>query len=464
MRSNKKYSSVLIVAVLFLFVFIYNVTLKAYFDAEVQRSSQILVDERDPHRVSVVEDDSSAGLNFRPVRHVILSRSEEEFNRHNVLIPNYLYPVGSGSLLDDFSRCRMSNCFDFSRCKANDLLRVHIVPSRPSSHDVLNETQGENNQIHRSILEVIRRSKHFEPNPERACIFVLEDDTLDRDPLSPSFRSGVGSYLKRDGRYGMNYLIFNLYSGTWPDYSENDFGGLQFGAAIIAKASNSLSYHRPDFDISLPLFSHAHPFSSSQSYGQDLRSNDRIHIHKNRTYLLTFKGKRYVYGSGSNTRNSLYHLDNGKDVIMLTTCRHGKRWQDSSDSRCTGEEIRYTQYDFVKLMKESKFCLTPRGRRLGSFRYLESLSHGCIPVVLSDSWVKPFDELIYWPDATVQIQEDLLLQTTDFLRDVSTGVMNEMEQNCINIYEKYFATIETITLTTLSIIEKRIKNQVGNIA
>lgn len=58
-------------------------------------------------------------------------------------------------------------------------------------------------------------------------------------------------------------------------------------------------------------------------------------------YLLSFKGKRYVHGIGSETRNSLYHLYNEKDVVLVTTCRHGKSWKELKDERCDEDNITY---------------------------------------------------------------------------------------------------------------------------
>ncbi len=52
----------------------------------------------------------------------------------------------------------------------------------------------------------------------------------------------------------------------------------------------------------------------------------------------------------------------------------------------------------------------PRGRRLGSYRFLEVLQAACIPVLLSNGIVMPFHEVIDWNRVTIWGDERLLLQ------------------------------------------------------
>jgi cell division protein ZapA (FtsZ GTPase activity inhibitor) len=107
-------------------------------------------------------------------------------------------------------------------------------------------------------------------------------------------------------------------------------------------------------------------------------------------------------------------------------------------------------------MSNSTFCLIPRGRRLASFRFLESLSFKCIPIILSNSWILPFNEVIDWSDCVIQSDERLLLQIPEQLRQISKQKIFKMQSKCLEIYEKYFSSIESIVMTALNIIEERI--------
>ncbi|KAG8178128.1 hypothetical protein JTE90_025242 [Oedothorax gibbosus] len=225
--------------------------------------------------------------------------------------------------------CTLRTCFDLSRCGPDREFRVYVYPA--------SDGDPTPSPTYQKILNAIRDSRHYTPDPTLACLFVLGLDTLDRDVLSPDYVPDLQSRLDtlRHWNNGRNHVIFNLYSGTWPDYAENL--GFDYGEAILAKASMSVANYRPGFDVSIPLFSKSHPERGGErGY---VGSGD---LPVDKKYLLVFKGKRYLYGIGSETRNSLYHLNNGKDIVLLTTCKHGKKWKEMKDPRC---ELENKEYD-----------------------------------------------------------------------------------------------------------------------
>jgi hypothetical protein len=48
---------------------------------------------------------------------------------------------------------------------------------------------------------------------------------------------------------------------------------------------------------------------------------------------------------------------------------------------------------FLELMRRARTCLVPRGAGLHSYRIAEASSCGCVPVVLADEWVMPFEDV-----------------------------------------------------------------------
>nr|XP_033788938.1 exostosin-1 [Geotrypetes seraphini] len=338
-------------------------------------------------------------------------------------------------------RCRMESCFDFALCERNGF-KVYVYPQQ----------KGEKiSESYQNILSAVEGSRFYTSDPGQACLFVLSLDTLDRDQLSPQYVHNLKSKVQNLHLWnnGRNHLIFNLYSGTWPDYTEDV--GFDIGQAMLAKASISTENFRPHFDVSIPLFSKDHPRTGGEK--GYLRFNT---IPPLRKYMLVFKGKRYLTGIGSDTRNALYHVHNGEDVVLLTTCKHGKDWQKHKDSRCDKDNTEYEKYDYREMLHNATFCLVPRGRRLGSFRFLEALQAACVPVMLSNGWELPFSEVIDWNLAAIIGDERLLLQIPSTIRSIHQDKILALRQQTQFLWEAYFSSVEKIVLTTLEIIQDRI--------
>ena len=79
-------------------------------------------------------------------------------------------------------------------------------------------------ESYNKILNTLRESNYYTSKPDEACLFVLSLDTLDRDPLSNfDFVRNMPSRFAKLEHWngGLNHVIFNLYSGTYPNYTED---------------------------------------------------------------------------------------------------------------------------------------------------------------------------------------------------------------------------------------------------
>ncbi|CAB1321091.1 unnamed protein product [Coregonus sp. 'balchen'] len=117
------------------------------------------------------------------------------------------------------------------------------------------------------------------------------------------------------------------------------------------------------------------------------------------------------------------------------------------------------KYDYREMLHNSTFCLVPRGRRLGSFRFLEALQAACVPVMLSNGWELPFSEIINWNTAAVIGDERLLLQIPSTVRSIHQDNILALRQQTQFLWEAYFSSMEKIVLTTLEIIQDRVLQQ-----
>ncbi|KAJ7404994.1 exostosin glycosyltransferase 1 [Willisornis vidua] len=106
-------------------------------------------------------------------------------------------------------------------------------------------------------------------------------------------------------------------------------------------------------------------------------------------------------------------------------------------------------YDYREMLHNATFCLVPRGRRLGSFRFLEALQAACVPVMLSNGWELPFSEVIDWNQAAVIGDERLLLQIPSTIRSIHQDKILALRQQTQFLWEAYFSSVEKIVLTTL---------------
>ena len=136
-------------------------------------------------------------------------------------------------------------------------------------------------------------------------------------------------------------------------------------------------------------------------------------------------------------RRALASLHNGKTIIaeLVDRTNHsGKIDADKGD----------VDPAYVALMEASIFAFVPRGDAEFSYRLLEAMSFGCIPIILSDGLVLPFDRLISWADISLHMPESRLSEIPAFLAQVSPERIAEMQAGVQRVYQQHFVDIQQI--------------------
>jgi hypothetical protein len=110
-----------------------------------------------------------------------------------------------------------------------------------------------------------------------------------------------------------------------------------------------------------------------------------------------------------------------------------------------------TRYSTV--MQASEFAFVPRGDALFSYRLLEAVSFGCIPVILSDGWVLPFDRTIDWDAMALQVPEAMVPELPRILESFDRSRIADMRANLVRAWNEHFERLELIVETLLGELE-----------
>lgn len=346
-------------------------------------------------------------------------------------VGGFKFPVSSGSVLAPspspatgtpgwhaparVSQCSMDSCFNYSRCDDMSELRIFHY-------------NKENSWFFREAFE---RSPYYTSDPSKACLFFV---TVDRH------HGLVESLPYWNG--GLNHVVISIADNWVKTRSEENDIGM---ASTLSSITHQSSY-RLGFDINVPV-----PQKKFYPKLQGLKATER-------KWFLTFKGTRYLQDSGVGgfrSNPALRGMHNGKDIVVATTCKQAANSQATSVSEeCAKEQAIYNKYKFDDLMN-STFGLVPAGRGPSSFRLLEVLSAGSIPVVISDNFVLPFDSLIEWRRCAFVFPTSQVHRIVPTLRSLSKEEISHRQRYCLFIYREFLSSDDKIVASTAMALKAR---------
>ncbi|MCO5568377.1 hypothetical protein L7F22_022076 [Adiantum nelumboides] len=327
-------------------------------------------------------------------------------------------------LENTFPLCSMDSCFNFSRCANMEDFRIYAYgpPYEPLAY-----------------LAALNSSPWLTTNASEACLFLATMRTHHASTQLPH----LTTLPHWNG--GLNHVIATLadkWSLTAPP--PHSIGNASVLASCLYETT-----HRPGFDVSIPLAGKTH-----LTHLQSLKPWSR-------KYFLTFKGTRYLGNTEGNFRSdpAMLAMHNGKDVIVAVTCNqvtNNKIRSQNPDAGkgCGEDEPRYKQYEFKELMN-STFGLAPAGRSSASYRLIEAMSAGAIPVLVTDNYVKPFEGLIRWHQCALQFPTSEIARILPALRTMSREEMERRQRYCLFIYRKYLRDDVTLVSAVVKSLKLR---------
>ncbi|RWW37441.1 hypothetical protein BHE74_00057446 [Ensete ventricosum] len=92
---------------------------------------------------------------------------------------------------------------------------------------------------------------------------------------------------------------------------------------------------------------------------------------------------------------------------------------------------------YVEHMRSSKYCVCPMGYEVNSPRIVEAIHYECVPVIIADNFVLPFQEVLDWSAFSVVVAEKDIPRLKEILLGISGERYMAMQMN-VKRLQKHF--------------------------
>jgi hypothetical protein len=367
--------------------------------------------------------------------------------------------------------CKAFHAFGRPQGKGADLIDAHPAGSNikffmyPS---VFKEQQIESYWMS-NLTAAMTKNSQLTKDPKEAEVFFMGMDfcceidwpNYSNDPPEANYRFGfpdkcwksrddrLKAYIKNDATYlaapasfGGREVATTEYMGKgthviidmrgWTVVDRELTSNAQ--QIIYAAPSWDMTTYRRGIDVSWPAMA----ITSFDEPGRKLQCKTPA------KHKVVFKGT-----NDWGTRKSLESIHNGEDVIVHLTDFKANCGPDDYGKNYCGTGM------YKDLMTSTDFGLVIRGDNMYSYRFLEVLSAGAIPVVFADKWVLPFFEVIDYKAFAIVLGEHDWEKALPTIRAVPQHRVCEMRTEALRVWREHFSTFEAQFKTFLMVLEAR---------
>ncbi|XVF07770.1 hypothetical protein REPUB_Repub06bG0168300 [Reevesia pubescens] len=109
-----------------------------------------------------------------------------------------------------------------------------------------------------------------------------------------------------------------------------------------------------------------------------------------------------------------------------------EHWEDKD------EDIKVHKYlpkgvNYYDMMRNSKYCICPSGYEVASPRIVEAMYNGCVPVLISKSYVPPFSDVLRWKSFAVVVSVDDIPRLKEILTKISSRQYIRMQKRVLRV-------------------------------